>query len=53
MKKENVIEKEVLDEILKSCNLYERTVVKIHPKICIKIYRKGLQDEFNWYNRNN
>lgn len=51
MNKTNV-EQNVMEEVLKDCNFYERVIVKVHPKTCIKIYKKGLQDGFNWNNKN-
>lgn len=49
MKKRDV-EKDVLSEILKTCNLYERIVIKTYSSIYIKVYKKGFQDGFNWWN---
>ena len=47
MKKKDVKEN-VLKEILKDCNFYERIVMRIHIKVCIKIFRLGVQKGFNW-----
>lgn len=47
MEKRNA-EKDVLSEILKICNLYERIVIKTYSRIYIKIYERGFQDGFNW-----
>lgn len=47
MKKKDVGE-EVIKEILKNCSLYERIIVGIFDREFVKIYRKGVQDGFNW-----
>ncbi len=46
MKKTNV-EKDITKEILENCSWVERIWVRLNLKLCIKIYRKGLQDKFN------
>jgi len=48
-------EKELVEEIVKGCslNFFERIVVRRYRKIYVKIYRKGLQDGFNWCNKMN
>ena len=50
MKKTDVEEK-IMKEILKSCSLYERSIVRIFNKEFVKIYKKGFQDGFNWNNK--
>ena len=41
----------VLNEIIKGLNWREKIIVKIYQKICIKIYRNGMIDCFNYYNK--
>ena len=40
-------EEDVVREIIRNCNWIERIWVRLNLKLCIKIYRKGLQDKFN------
>ncbi|MCI8362294.1 MAG: hypothetical protein HFJ41_04050 [Clostridia bacterium] len=48
MKKEN----EIIEEILKKCNWWERIIVNRNKKLFVDIYRKGMQDYFNFINKN-
>ena len=48
MKKE--VENVVWDEIRKGLNWKEKIIVKICKNTCIKLYRKGMIDCFNYYN---
>lgn len=41
----------VLNEVIKELNWKERIAVKFLKKICIKIYRKGMVDCFNYLNK--
>lgn len=47
MKNTNVAE-DVIKEILKDCNWVERLWVRLNLKLYVRIYRKGVQDGFNW-----
>jgi len=41
----------VLDEIMKELNSEERQFVEMYPNECIKLYKKGMIDCFNYYNK--
>lgn len=44
--------KVTLKRLTKKSNWKDKIFVKIFPKICIKLYRKGMADCFNYYNKN-
>ncbi len=50
--KEKTNENEILEEILKKCNWRERIIVMKNRKLFLEIYRKGMQDYFNFINKN-
>ena len=41
---------EVLKNLKKDLNVFEKIEVSIHKKLIIKIYRRGLIDQFNYDN---
>ena len=41
------MEKEILEELLKDCNLFEKIEIKIMQCIILKSYHKGRTDCFN------
>lgn len=41
----------VVDEIVKGLNWKEKVIVKICRNTCMKLYRKGMIDCFNYYNK--
>lgn len=41
----------VLEEIKKELNWKEKVVVSVFKKVFIKMYRKGMVDCFNYYNK--
>lgn len=41
----------ILKEIKKDLNWKLKIFVKIFPETCIKLYRKGIADCFNYYNK--
>ena len=41
----------VLNEVFKGLNFKERIIVKIFQNVFIKLYRKGMIDCFNYYNK--
>ena len=43
--------KVILERLKKQLNWKLKIVVKIFPKTCIKLYRKGMADCFNYYNK--
>lgn len=47
--KKTIVEKETVEEIIKSCslNFVERIVVKKCSKICVKIFKVGITFGFN------
>ena len=42
----------VIKKRIKGANLKEKIFIKLFPKLCIKLYRKGMLDCFNYYNKN-
>jgi len=44
--------KVTLKRLTKKSNWKEKIFVKIFRKTCIKLYRKGMADCFNYYNKN-
>lgn len=42
---------DVYKELKKQLNWRERMVLKLFKKICIMLYRKGMLDCFNFYNK--
>ena len=48
MEKENEL---LIKELMKELNWKERIVIKVFREICIKIYRKGMLDYFNFINK--
>lgn len=46
-----VEEKNVVNEIVKGLNWKEKIITKIFKSTCIKLYRKGMIDCFNYYNK--
>ncbi len=40
-----------LEEVMKELNLEEREFVEKYPKECIRLYKKGMIDCFNYYNK--
>ena len=47
----NVMENEVLNEVVERLNIGERIVVKIFTKTFKKVYKLGMIDCFNYYNK--
>lgn len=49
----NIVEEKnvILNEVMKELNWKEKVIVKILKKTCIKLYRKGMIDCFNYYNK--
>ena len=45
------MEKLVVEEICKNLKWYERIIVKIHKKLFYSMYRIGMKDCFNFYNK--
>ena len=43
--------KVVLDELSKNLNWKNKIFIRIFPKTCIKLYRKGMVDCFKYYNK--
>ena len=41
----------VLNEIANELNWKEKIIIRIFPKIFVKVYRKGMVDCFNYYNK--
>lgn len=41
----------VLKEIIKGLNWREKIIVRIFPKTVIKVYRKGMAECFNYFNK--
>lgn len=41
------MEKQIVEEILKKCNWYERIVVMVFKKIFVKAYKLGITFGFN------
>lgn len=41
----------VLNEVMKELNFKERIIVRVFIKTFCKIYRKGMLDCFNFYNK--
>lgn len=41
----------IIEEIEKDLNRKEQVIVKIFKKLFIKVYRKGMIDCFNYYNK--
>lgn len=48
MEKENKL---LIKELMKELSWKERIVIKVFREICIKIYRKGMLDYFNFINK--
>ena len=44
--------KVVLKELEKKLNWKARIFVKVFPNTCVNLYRKGMIDCFNYYNKN-
>ena len=42
---------EVLDEVEKGLDWKEKMFMKIFKKVALKIYKKGMVDCFNYYNK--
>ena len=53
MKNKNITknEKDIVREICKECNWWEKIVVKLLARLCIKVYNKGVKVGFNWGNK--
>lgn len=41
------MEKEIIEEIMKECNWWERIIVGLLTKLCLKIYALGGKNCFN------
>lgn len=41
----------VLDEVIKGLNRKEKFIVRICKRACIKLYKKGMIDCFNYFNK--
>ena len=51
IKKENTLKHNVLKNLEKDLNVFEKVEIKICSDLIIKIYRKGRIDEFNMNNK--
>ena len=51
IKKENTLKHNVLKNLEKDLNVFEKIEIKICSDLIIKIYRKGRIDEFNMNNK--
>ena len=43
--------KVILEEISKDLKWKDKIFIKIFPKTCIRLYRRGMTDCFNYYNK--
>ena len=41
----------IFDKIGENLNFCDKIIMKILKKYTIKVYRKGVMDEFNWMNK--
>lgn len=52
MKKITKENEEIVVEILKGFNNIEKEIIKNNEKLFIEVYRKGMQNYFNFINKN-
>lgn len=46
------MEKEILEEIVKECKDWkEKVLIRLFPKLFVKIYKEGIRQGFKWSNR--
>ena len=51
MKRKNILKHNVLKNLEKDLNVFEKIEVKIFKRLIIKVYRRGIIDEFNYINK--
>lgn len=51
MKKITKENEEIIEEILKGFNNIEKEIIKNNKKLFIEVYRKGMQNYFNFINK--
>lgn len=42
------MKEEIIREIMKECNWWEKIVVKVLGKMFVKVYKTGIKAGFNW-----
>lgn len=45
------MEKEIIEEIMKGKKWYQKIVIRMFKNTVVAIYRKGMVDSFNYFNK--